>query len=80
MDVDEAHRDALFNLPPDKKWQLYCSKIQVISQTWYLSFFNNKLSDGFNVFNFVFYKYCKRVNFQRVLFYLLSQWTENCEN
>lgn len=28
LDVDEAHRDALFNLPPDKKWQLYCSKIQ----------------------------------------------------
>ena len=28
LDVDQAHRDALFNLPPDKKWQLYCSKIQ----------------------------------------------------
>ncbi|CAG2205708.1 DAAM [Mytilus edulis] len=28
LDVDQAHRDALFNLPSDKKWQLYCSKIQ----------------------------------------------------
>ncbi|XP_062616663.1 disheveled-associated activator of morphogenesis 1-like [Saccostrea cucullata] len=29
LDVDKPHRDALFNLPPEKKWQLYCSKIQI---------------------------------------------------
>ena len=29
LDVDKPHRDALFSLPPEKKWQIYCSKIQV---------------------------------------------------
>ncbi|XP_029633402.1 disheveled-associated activator of morphogenesis 1 isoform X3 [Octopus sinensis] len=26
LDLDKPHREALFNLPPEKKWQIYCSK------------------------------------------------------
>ncbi|RUS78389.1 hypothetical protein EGW08_013837, partial [Elysia chlorotica] len=26
LGLDKAHRDALYNLPPEKKWQIYCSK------------------------------------------------------
>ncbi|XP_023932602.1 disheveled-associated activator of morphogenesis 2-like [Lingula anatina] len=26
LDLDKAHRDAMFSLPPEKKWQIYCSK------------------------------------------------------
>jgi hypothetical protein len=29
LDLDKPHRDALFNLQPEKKWQIYCSKKQV---------------------------------------------------
>ncbi|XP_060571050.1 disheveled-associated activator of morphogenesis 1-like [Ruditapes philippinarum] len=28
LDLDKPHRDALFNLQPEKKWQIYCSKKQ----------------------------------------------------
>ncbi|KAK3092739.1 hypothetical protein FSP39_006760 [Pinctada imbricata] len=28
LGVDKPHRDALFSLPPEKKWQIYCSKKQ----------------------------------------------------
>lgn len=28
LDVDKPHRDALYSLPPEKKWQLYCSRVQ----------------------------------------------------
>lgn len=28
LDLDKPHRDALFNLEPEKKWQIYCSKKQ----------------------------------------------------
>ncbi|KAL3874321.1 hypothetical protein ACJMK2_037352 [Sinanodonta woodiana] len=31
LDLDKPHRDALFNLPPEKKWQIYCSKTQIVS-------------------------------------------------
>ncbi|XP_064600215.1 disheveled-associated activator of morphogenesis 1-like [Liolophura sinensis] len=26
LGLDKPHRDALFNLPPEKKWQIYCSR------------------------------------------------------
>ncbi|KAK7483514.1 hypothetical protein BaRGS_00025188 [Batillaria attramentaria] len=26
LDLDKPHRDALYSLPPEKKWQIYCSK------------------------------------------------------
>ncbi|GFN76464.1 disheveled-associated activator of morphogenesis 2 [Plakobranchus ocellatus] len=26
LGLDKAHRDALYNLPAEKKWQIYCSK------------------------------------------------------
>ncbi|XP_052768574.1 disheveled-associated activator of morphogenesis 1-like isoform X2 [Mya arenaria] len=28
LDLDKTHRDAMFSLPPEKKWQIYCSKKQ----------------------------------------------------
>ena len=33
LDLDKPHRDALFNLTPEKKWQIYCSKKQVSNHT-----------------------------------------------
>lgn len=29
LDLDKPHRDALYSLPPEKKWQIYCSKKRV---------------------------------------------------
>ncbi|XP_048259001.1 disheveled-associated activator of morphogenesis 1-like [Haliotis rufescens] len=37
LDLDKAHRDAMYNLPPEKKWQIYCSRKKdedASSQTW----------------------------------------------
>jgi len=30
LGLDKIHRDAMFNLPPEKKWQIYCSKKKVV--------------------------------------------------
>lgn len=29
LDLDMSHREAMFNLPPEKKWQIYCNKRKV---------------------------------------------------
>ena len=29
LDLDKPHREAMFNLPAEKKWQIYCSKKKV---------------------------------------------------
>uniref|UniRef100_A0AAZ3RZL5 Formin GTPase-binding domain-containing protein n=1 Tax=Oncorhynchus tshawytscha TaxID=74940 RepID=A0AAZ3RZL5_ONCTS len=29
LDLTEKHREAMFNLPAEKKWQIYCSKKKV---------------------------------------------------
>ncbi|XP_041351931.1 disheveled-associated activator of morphogenesis 2-like [Gigantopelta aegis] len=37
LDLDKQHRDALYSLPPEKKWQIYCSKKRdddPSTQTW----------------------------------------------
>lgn len=53
LDVDKPHRDALFSLPPEKKWQIYCSKIQDRGEHWpdyYIEKLNN-LSSVFVSYN-----------------------------
>ncbi|XP_078314875.1 disheveled-associated activator of morphogenesis 1-like isoform X2 [Crassostrea virginica] len=53
LDVDKPHRDALFSLPPEKKWQIYCSKIQDRGDHWpdyYIEKLNN-LSSVFVSYN-----------------------------
>jgi len=29
LGLDKTHRDAMFSLPPEKKWAIYCSKKKV---------------------------------------------------
>ncbi len=29
LDLDKPHQEAMFALPPEKKWQIYCSKKKV---------------------------------------------------
>ena len=29
LDLDRPHREAMFSLPAEKKWQIYCSKRRV---------------------------------------------------
>ena len=29
LGLDRSHREAMFAMPPEKKWQIYCSKKRV---------------------------------------------------
>ncbi|XP_025103883.1 LOW QUALITY PROTEIN: disheveled-associated activator of morphogenesis 2-like [Pomacea canaliculata] len=34
LDLDKPHRDALYSLPAEKKWQIYCSKKKLQQSYW----------------------------------------------
>lgn len=43
LDMDRKHRDTMFSLSPDKKWQIYCSKKRV-SKTIHIDTYKEKTS------------------------------------
>ncbi|KAI2542216.1 dishevelled associated activator of morphogenesis 2 [Homo sapiens] len=34
LDLTDKNREAMFALPPEKKWQIYCSKKKPCSRCW----------------------------------------------
>ncbi len=45
LDLDKVHRDAMYSLPSEKKWQIYCSKKKV-GLTFYVCIYASYLHRG----------------------------------